>query len=240
MAVLERFSIDDLVSFSRDIREMGDGAGSMTDVCEEVAGYLLAELRDGDGDPACALVSMHKTHVFRRLPEFLQEHACAADDSLQPDTACLTLLARKESMPLPPAEPGDLVRPLTERCFEQQPIFVRLLESLGADRTSLLDPNQALAMQMQHRELNVYLEPDLASSGLIEDDAREQVRALGIRSVVALGGVLPSGDLFLVSLLTKVDVDERVADLLRSLGTAVKVPLIPFSFRPFSFRPFPV
>lgn len=233
MAVLERFSIDDLVSFSSDIRDMGDGAGSMTDVCEEVAAYLLDNLRQVDDEPACALVSMHKTHVFRRLPAVLQDHACAADDSLEPETPCLALLARKESMPLPPPEPGDLVRPLTARCFEERPIFVRLLESLGADRGSLLDPDQALAMQMQHRELNVYLEPDFGSSGLIEDEAREQVRALGIRSVVAIGGILPSGDLFLVSLLTRVDVDERVADLLRSLGTAVKVPLIPFSFRPF-------
>lgn len=233
MAVLQQFSVDDLVSFSADLRGMGTGAETMADVCREVSEYLLGRLCDDDGEPACLLVSMHKTHTFKRLPDRLQADAVEADDTVAPDTACLVLLARAESTVLPPPEAGDRVRPLTVRAFAERPIYVRLLESLGADLDSLLDPTRALAMQMQHRELNVYVEPDLATSDLIEDDARGQVRALGARAVLALGGILPSGDLFLVSLITTVDIDDRVADLLRSLGTAVKVPLIPYSFKPF-------
>lgn len=234
MAVLEHFSIDDLVSFSSHLRDMGADASSMAEVCQAISEYLLDNLCDEDGEPACVLVSMHKTHTFRRLPERLQADAVQSDDSVEPDTACLVLLARAESTPMPPPEPGDRVRPLTARSFRERPIYVRLLESLGADLESLLDPNKALAMQMQHRELNVYVEPDLSSSDLVDEEAREQVSALGVRAVLALGGILPSGDLFLVSLITTVDIDDRVADLLRSLGTAVKVPLIPYTFKPFA------
>ena len=50
---------------------------------------------------------------------------------------------------------------------------------------------------------------------------------------MALGGILPSGDLFLISLITSVPVSDRVADLLRSLGTAAKVSLIPYTFKAF-------
>jgi two-component system NtrC family sensor kinase len=234
MAVLHRFSVDDLVSFSADLRSMAPDAETMEEVCEEVTRYLLDNLCDDDGEPACVLVSMHKTHRFERLPERLQADALEADDTVASGTACLVLLARAESAPVPPPEPGDRVRPLTARAFRERPIFVRLLESLGADTESLLDPTRALAMQMQHRELNVYVEPDLVSSDLVDEEAGEQARALGVRGVVALGGILPSGDLFLLSLITTVDVDDHVADLLRSLGTAVKVPLIPSTFRPFA------
>ena len=177
-------------------------------------------------------MQVHKTHLLDALPPGLREEAAAVDDTADGQTACLVRLARAQTVELP-ENPGDRVRPLTPRAFEQQPIFVRLLGALGVDERSVLDPGTALAMRMQHRELNVYVESDLASSSLIDDEARETVRSLGIHAIVALGGILPSGDLFLISLITSVPVSDRVADLLRSLGTAAKVSLIPYTFKAF-------
>ena len=233
MAVLERFTVDDLVAFSTDLRGMGAGASSMCEVSQEIADHLLANLVDDAGEPACLSVTLHKTHVFERLPLHLRDVAVEADPTVEPKTACLALLARSDTGVLPPPEAAERVRPLTPSAFTEQPIFVRLLAALGVDEASVLDPEQALAMRMQHRELNVYVEPELATSDLVDDAAREMVRQLGIHSLVAIGGILPSGDLFLVALIAKVPVGERVADLLRSLGTAAKVSLIPFTFKPF-------
>lgn len=231
--MLERFTVDDLVAFSTDLRSMGAEAETMCEVSQEIADHLLTNLVDEAGRPACISVTLHKTHVFDRLPIHLRDVAVEADPSVAPRTACLALLARADTGELPPPEPAERVRPLTPSAFEDQPIFVRLLAALGVDEASVLDPEKALAMRMQHRELNVYVEPELATSDLIDDEAREMVRQLGIHSIVAIGGILPSGDLFLVALIARVPVGERVADLLRSLGTAAKVSLIPFTFKAF-------
>jgi hypothetical protein len=54
------------------------------------------------------------------------------------------------------------------------------------------------------------------------------VEAIGLRSMVALGGVLISGEVFFVVVFSAIPVPERTADLLRSVAPAVQASLTPF------------
>ena len=56
----------------------------------------------------------------------------------------------------------------------------------------------------------------------------------GIRSVLAIGGMLPSGDMFAVALFSTVTIDERTADLLRSLSLSVKAAIVRQTFKVFA------
>ena len=234
MAVLDRFGVDDLVALGADLRSLGDGDRSM----EEVAGRVVELLRDrllaDDGRPSCITVRLYKTHPLRRLPDDRRALALEAAPDAQPDTTCITLLGRADAVPLPVGGPAERVRPLTAEAFTSGSVVVRLLQELGVDEASVLDPKQALAMQMQHRELNVFVIHDFPDTELMDEGVRDGLRALGVRDLFTLGGILPSGDLFLLLAFTRSAIDERVADLLRSLGTAVKVPLIPFTFKVFA------
>lgn len=236
MADLDAFSVDDLVTLSTEVRHLGEDAATMAEAGQRICDHLRANLTSGpDSGPACVYVTVHKTHALRLLPEALREVACSVDDTAAARTPCLVLLsAAPGGVDVVAQEPRARVRPLTERAFRESPLMPRLIEALGVDVGTILDPQQALKMQLQHRNLNVFVERDLPESEWVPDDAeRERLRELGLRTVVSIGGILPSGDLFLLTLFAGGDVSDRSADLLRSLGIAVKAALIPHTFRPF-------
>lgn len=234
MPVLDQFSVDDLVACGRVVREIAVGVPDMTAAADLIAGYLMDTLTTADGGPACGVLHLHRTQAFRTLPSRLQALGREAAPDVEDNTVCLVHLGSRESVPTLPKTASDWVRPFTPNEITAQPIILRLLAALGVDLETIKDPARVLAQRMQHHSLNVYLEHDLASGELIPDgDARSAIASSGLRSLVALGGILPSGDLLVVSLFSIVHVDEHVADLLRSLGTSIKAALIPYTYKPY-------
>lgn len=234
MAHLAGFSVDDLVAFSDDLRTIGAGAADMAEVAGRVTEYLYEGLVSDDGEPECLTVALYKTHRFGSLPPELQRLAHEVDAGADDATACLTRLAVAGFEQEEP-EPASFVRPLTAAAFDEAPVLVEVLVSLGLEVESALDPTKALQLQLHHRDLNVFLVPELlGSSWFAEEEAQAQIAALGIRSLLGVGGALPSGDLFLLFLFSFVPIDDRDADMVRSLASAVKASLIPFTLRPFA------
>lgn len=236
MAGLKNFSVDDLVQFSADLRHLGEGTDAMEVVAQRLCDYLYGNLVAEDGGPGTAVVRLYKTHGHHRLRGDLAVIARRVDDTIEERTPCLVLLAsapggREATV----RDDTELVRPLTPRAIAETPLMVRMMEALGVDIETVLDPSKVLAMRLQSKNLSVYVESGLGDSEWIPDlAARERVRELGIKDMIGLGGLLPSGDLFLLCLFTREPVDERVADLFSSLVIAVKAALIPHTFRPFA------
>ncbi len=95
MLDFNRFSLSNMVECGSTLRSLGNGAGSM----EEAARRIVTAINDWfrvpeTGQPACVLVRLFKTHMYRHLPVELQVIAQGqmAPSSPEPDTRCLTLL----------------------------------------------------------------------------------------------------------------------------------------------------
>jgi hypothetical protein len=227
------FAVGDLEVLSRELREVGAGSDSMESAAQRIVDHVHGVLRS-DGEPDCVNVSLHKTHLFRALPARLQKLAVEADGTVEPQTACLARLA-VAGYDEPQPEAAALVRPLTAAAFEEQPILVGLLLAMGLDQEAATDPQRAVSVGIHREELEAFFVPDLASSEWVGDqETREQVAALGLASLLGIGGGLPSGDLFFLFLFTRTPITPRSADLMRSLAPALKAALIPHSLRPFA------
>jgi hypothetical protein len=217
---------------SRELREVGASSDTMESAAQRIVDHVHASLQT-DGVPDCLNVSMHKTHLYRALPTRLQELAFEADGTVEPQTACLTRLA-VAGYDEPEPEAAALVRPLTAAAFDEQPILVALLLAMGLDQEAATDPARAASAGIHREELQAFYVPDLAGSEWAADDeTRGQVAALGLASLLGIGGGLPSGDLFFLFLFTLTPITPRSADLMRSLAPALKAALIPHSMRPF-------
>ena len=232
--VLERFSVDDLVTLSRDLRSLGESAATMVEVGQHLVDKLFEVLCTEAGQPALLSARLYKTHRFGDLPADLRSMAAEGDEELEDRQPCLVLLAAADDPTIAAAAEADgdnRVQPLTERGLAEQPLMRHLLEGLGVEVASVLDPDRAAESRLHTRDLDVFHIPDLASAEGVDDEARERVRSLGLSSMAVTGGVLLSGELFMVTLFARVEISEYVAQLMRSLGLAIKAALVPTTFR---------
>jgi two-component system, NtrC family, sensor kinase len=234
---LEHFSVDDLVRCSDALRTIGAGATSMVEVAGRTTTHLYEHLVDDDGRPACALVRLYKTHQLGGLDDQRRHFAeQAARDVLHPRTRCLTLLATSGTYPTwndPRRSVSHQAIPLTsEAALERLPMIAGLVRQLGLEPATVVAPDPEAHLALHHGEYKVFYVPEARGNALVPDQD-DFVVPYGIRSVVGVGGVLPSGDLFTVIFFTTVPVSVAVADLLRSLALAVKAALVPFTFSVF-------
>lgn len=232
--VLERFSVDDLVELSREIRTLGQGAASMDDVAQRVVDELFDVFRTDEGDHALLSARLYKSHRFGDLPSDLQQLVAQHEQNLDDRHPCLVLLAAADDPRIAAeaaASADDRVQALTERSLAERPLMRHLLDGLGVEVASVLDPDRAVQSRLHTRDLDVFHVPDLSMAEGIDAEARQRVRSLGLSSMAVTGGVLLSGELFMVTLFARVEISHRVAQLLRSLGLAVKAALVPTTFR---------
>ena len=237
MYVLDRFGVDELVSCSADIRAMGQDTADMEETATRITRHLQATLVTAVGGPAVALARFYKTHRLDDLDENLQAFARELhDEALVGDVRCLTLLAtagveaqwndRRQSV-------GHQAIPLAGTTFlSQSPMIATLVADLGIDADFVVRPNPAEVIERHHQDYGVFYVPEAKGSAAVP--AQDFVEAYGIRSVIGIGGVLPSGDLFAVVIFATVAVTPGVADLFRSLGLAVKAAVTPHTFTVFS------
>lgn len=235
---LDRLSIDDLVACSGRFRELGAEASTLEGVAQAIVTYLHEHLVDEDGQRACPLVRFYKTCRHRDLPPELQDWAGPVDDDRTP---CLTLVGtagedhdwndRRRSQ-------GHQAIPLfSEEAVHQFPMIAGLIQQLGIDLSIVVAPQgpngtTRRGSNLHHRDYDLFFVPEAEGSPLVpaQDDF---VAPYGIRSVVGCGGMLPSGELFALILFTRLRLEEKTADLFRTLAISVKATVVPFTFEVF-------
>jgi hypothetical protein len=238
MNPLDAFTVDDLVELSAALRELGAGTSSMEEVAQRIVRYLYVNLVDATGRSACPLVRFYKTHRFDGLDDELQAVAVeTADGPLDGDTRCLVLLATAG------VEPGwndrrsskyDAAVPLTPGAVNRRgPNVAGLIDALGLDLDFVMRPTPREALERHHQEYRVMHVADVSADNPFSSQ-RRFIDHYRIRSVLAIGGMLPSGDMFAVGLFSTVTIDDRTADLLRSLSLSVKAAIVRQTFKVFA------
>lgn len=234
MPVLSKIELDDISVLGDAIRAAGREAPSMEAAAREVVSLLYDELRDDAGDRACVLVRLYKTHPFGRLPQELQAFAReAAGHELAADVRCLTLLATVGERPEwndRRLSVGHRTIPLpSEQMVQRLPMVSRLITQLGLDVGVVVRPEGAPLRELSARTYDAFHVPAARGSEFIP--AQDFVAEHGIASALGFGGMLHTGDFYSVVLFSKVPIGEEVAESLRILGLAVRIPLMRFLLR---------
>jgi two-component system, NtrC family, sensor kinase len=231
----------DLVSFSKSdatecgtvLRSLCSGVAGVEDAGDKIVRQLYEQLGDKQsGRKVCALVRFYKTQAYGELDQELQKFA---DGILgrPPDVKavkCLTLLgtvgdkaewnSRKNSN-------GHKAIPLpSEKVIAQIPMISQLIKQFGLEASSVIKPDPLLLVDLHQKTYNMFHVPDAKGSPYIPAQ-QDFVIPMGIESVVGFGGILSSGNLFVVIMFCKVSVPRETADNFKSLALDVKAVVEP-------------
>ena len=225
----------DVTELGTRLEALGSGAPHMEEVANKIVGHLYENLVDKqNGQKACALVRFYKTHLYSELEPQLQEFArgILGEAPAPSDMRCLTLLATVGENPdwnSRANSAGHKAIPLPSEDFIAKiPMIARLVNQLGVEVSAVLRPDPAIIMDMEEKTYNVFHVPEAVGSPYIPAQS-DFVIPCGVRSVVGFGGVLPTGDLYVVILFAKVPVPRAAADRFKPLALNVKAAVAPFA-----------
>ena len=222
---LTSFSMSDKLACASGVRAAAAGAATVSQASERAVRYLYESLAD------CALVRLYATRAYEDLDENRREFARRAlgRDPDSPSMRCLALLATagdEESWNSPDASAGHKAIPLaSEQMVEQMPMIAQLIGQLGLKVSDVLDPNPAILGELDEKDYNVFYVPVARRSPFIP--AQETfVEPYAIRSVLGVGGMLPSGEFFALIVFAKVYVPLETARVFKSLALTLRSVLL--------------
>ena len=232
--------ISDIVRCGRDIRVLGQDAKSMEDAANELVRYLFDHFVDENtGEKECVLVRFFKTHDIEKLPENLQSFAkkLLSEENVPSSFKCLTLLATagvEDTWKYREKSNGHQAIPLpSKEVLYRIPMMRNLVKQMGLDVETVINPDPGLLKDLSQKTFNVFHVPEAENSEYIP--AQENfVKPYGIKSVLGFGGILPSGNVFVVIIFSKVPISGDVANIFNALALNVKMLILPFDDLVFS------
>jgi len=232
---LTSFQLSDMTKCGARLRRLSEGVSGMLEVADRTTRFLYDSLRQGDSrETSCALVRFFKTHRYDALSPDLKRFAQEMLGHPPPSSSmpCLTLLATSGDEPSwnsPIESLGHRAIPLvSESMVAQSPMISQLIQQLGFDVTSVLQPDPNLLVDLEQKTYNVFHVPRAEGSPYVPAQT-EFVTRYGIESVLGFGGMLPTGELFAIILFSKVAIPRETAEMFRSLALNVKVAILPFA-----------
>ena len=233
-----QFGFRDMMDCRTRIRAIFDDEPStLAEAGQRVVRFFYDGLLDEQGNPACALVRMFKTHRFSQLDEASQTFATRLfpDAATIPDLRCLTLLATAGDEPdwnKVESSRGHRVIPLpSEALVAEAPMIAQLITQLGGKIANVLHPDPSLLFDTKDASYNLfYVQKALGSPFIVAQ--KEFVEPYRIASVLGFGGLLASGDFFAAILFSHVPISSQVADLFKVVGLNLKVAFLPLARKP--------
>jgi hypothetical protein len=240
---LATLSLSAMTQLGATLRRIGAGASTMEEVAQRVVRLLYDELTDSaTGVRASVLARFYFTTKYSSLDEDLRTFGSRLmkGNELQPHTPCLTLLATVGEKPewnTREKSEGHKTIPLpSAQVVNAIPMVSQLLRQLGLDLGAVLTPDPSLVLELEQKTYNVFFIQEAAGSPFIP--AQENfVIPYKVRSVLGFGGLLPSGDVYVVLLFTRVHISRDTADIFRNAAMNLKVALLAFLDRPVFVTP---
>lgn len=233
---LVNFNQEDMCKCAIALRSASSNAKSMEEVANRIVRYLYENCVDPKtGRSACALVRLFKTHPYGELPGELQ---AAARDILQGNaveqtTKCLTLLATAGDEPhwnVRGGSTGHKAIPLVDESFVKQiPMISRLLQQFGLEISTVLEPMPELLINSDRKIHSTFIfhVPKALGSQHIPAQA-EFVIPYHVKSVLGFGGLLPSGNLFVIIMFAKTWIPQETANLFKWVSAYAWIALTAF------------
>ena len=239
---LMNFTQEDMHRCAIDIRSTSSRATSMEEVANRIVRYLYENCVDPEtGNSACALVRLFKTHPYKELPVELQEAArgIIKGNAIAQPTKCLTLMATAGDEPQWNSRDGSTGHkaiPLVSEDFVQQiPMISRLIKEFGLEINTVLEPMPGLLIDSERKIHSTFIfhVPTALGSPYIPAQTGFVV-PYQIKSVLGFGGLLSSGNLYVVLMFVKNSVPQETASLFKWISTYTWVALTAFDKDVFS------
>lgn len=231
---LTQFGLRDMSECGLGLRQLGKDAHTTEEVSNRMIKYLYENLISKDSkEKSCVLIRMFQTIPYKKLSHELQEYASTLlnNQSVTPKLKCLTLLStagEKSEWNLRQKSSGHKAIPLVDKAaISKIPMISRLIQQLGLDPGQVLEEDPNLLADLEQKMYNVFYVADALGSPYIPAQ-KSFVIPFNIKSVIGFGGLLPSGNMFVVLMFLKVKVPRETIDLLKPLALSVKVALLPF------------
>lgn len=229
---LTAFTLKDMTTCGAALRRLGDGAASMEAVGSRTVRYLYDHLVDADGERATALVRFFITRPYHTLNDDLQQHVGGflshpPDD---PSLKCQTLLATIGDNPDWHSRHNSRyykVHPLSKEIVDANPMFAQVSEIFGIVLEQAVNRDPGLVLDLEQETYNILHVPDARDNAYVPDQT-DFVIPYGIRSVLVMFSLLPSGNIFTIVLFAKVVVPRELVDYFRPLTLNVKMAILPF------------
>jgi hypothetical protein len=235
---LQRFGFSDLMSCRAELRTKVEmPAATVAESAGRIARFFYESLVDDAGKPACALVRVFKTHRFADLDDELKAFSrkIYPPADRERDLRCLVLVATAGDLPEwndPAQSQGHRAIPLSsEEVVAKAPMISQLIEQFGVKISAVVRPNPELVLEGGPAKFNVFYVPEALGSPYIVAQ-EEFVARYGVKSVVGVGGLLVTGDLFATILFSKVPISAETADAFRILGLNLKLAFLALVEKP--------
>lgn len=207
----------------------------MQEVARAIVRLICQETAADDGDTPCVLVRCFVTDARSRLPPRLARLVPLADDD-DPDGQCLVLLATEGVEPEwcdPRRSIRHQVIPLVGSAMpETFPMITRMFRQFGLPLSALVSRDVGGFIDPQERAFSVFHVEEAAGSLDIPD--QDFISKYEVSSVVAVGGPLPTGDVFAVLIFSRSPIDRQLAETLQPLALSMKLAFLPVLERIFT------
>ena len=206
----------------------------MKTAANNIVQHLYNNVIDSEtNEKACALIRFYKTHLYGQLASGLQGFASGimggAPESQ--DIKCLTMMAtagERADWNSRSTSSGHRATPLASADFVGGiPMIAQLVSQFGIEMGSVISPDPNVIGDLARQTFNTFHIADAVDNPYIpaQDDF---VKPYGVKSVLGFGGVLSSGELFVVIMFSKVSIPASTASNFRDLSANAKEVVEPF------------
>ena len=231
---LTRFTQSEATECGNALRALGSAASSMETAANNIVQHPYNNVINSEtNEKACALIRFYKTHPYGQLASGLQEFASGIMGGVpeSQDMKCLTMMAtagEHADWNSRSTSSGHRAIPLASADFVGGiPMIAQLVSQFGIEMGSVISPDPNVIGDLARQTFNTFHIADAVDSPCIpaQDDF---VKPYGVKSVLGFGGVLSSGELFVVIMFSKVSIPASTASSFRDLSANVKEAVEPF------------
>ena len=228
----DRFDLTDMALLGARIRECAEGMAGIESAAQAVVKFIDSVARMPDSfEPGLALTRLYLTQRFSKLDAEQREFASRlAGVELSDNTPCLVLVGSYGCKPEwcdPRKSAGHIAIPmLSLKSVEGLPMIWRLFQQLGVNVDALLKNELRREPRARRLGLDVFhIERALGSDWV---PAQDFVQKHGVESCLAIGSVLPDGEVVTLLMFSKVRISGEVADQFRPLSLSIELALLPY------------
>jgi hypothetical protein len=228
-----KFSLQNMTHCGDDLQQFGLKARNIEELANLMVHYFFDHfIVKKTGEKSCALVRFFMTYPCASLDEELRRltDKILNGQPVPQDAKCMVLLATAGLHPewnSTRLSKGHRVIPLlNEDMVKQTPMLRELIYQLGIDASSVLNPDPAIAFELEKEIIKVYYIPDASESPYIPQN--DFAIPFGIKSVLGFGGILPTGNLFAMLIFSRVKIPRNTADMFKNIDLNVRMTVMPF------------
>jgi hypothetical protein len=231
---LSNFTMVDAVNCGRSLRSLGSRVLTMEAAANEIVRFFYDNFVERQSKTkSCALVRLFKTHDYTTLDDDLKAFAQKMLDKTNQaqNYKCFTLLATRginTEWDTRKGSKGHQAIPLPSiQVVEKIPMMRNLIKQMGLEINSVINPDPKIILDLSQRTFNVFHVPEAVGSPYVP--AQNQfVKPYEVKSVLGFGGVLPSGNVFVVIIFSKTPISKATANCFTPLALNVKMAILPF------------